>query len=156
MIVSTSDTFKIFGMTTTEIFPIQNLSLISWVFMIVAPRLGITPIIALLPPILFAGLYGVTLFHVIQHPAPGTSIDFTSLESIAKGFQQLDGAFAGWMHYCVVDILLGLGIILDAERVGIPHLLCIPCLILTLFAAPLGFLSYLFIRIIYKGLNLAK
>ena len=43
------------------------------------------------------------------------------------GFAIPDGAFAGWLHYCVFDPLVGLGIVLDAKQQQVPHLLCVPC-----------------------------
>jgi hypothetical protein len=34
----------------------------------------------------------------------------------------------------------------DSRRNGVPHLLVVPCLVLTLFFGPLGLAAYLFLR----------
>ena len=62
-------------------------------------------------------------------------------------------AFAGWLHYCTFDPLIGLGIVLDARKSGVPHLLCIPCLIATALAGPVGFASYMLLRTIFGALR---
>ena len=69
------------------------------------------------------------------------------------GFAIPDGAFAGWLHYCTFDPLIGLGIVLDARKSGVPHLLCIPCLIATALAGPVGFASYMLLRTIFGALR---
>ena len=91
--------------------------------------------------------------HLMQHPIPGSSISFSSLEGIMRGFAFADGAFAGWLHYCVFDPLVGLGIVLDARNKRVPHLLCVPPLILTCLAGPIGFLSYLLVRTVVLTLR---
>jgi hypothetical protein len=91
-------------------------------------------------------LYALLLVHTIRHPVPGIVVSFSSLEGIMPAFSLPDGAFTGWLHYCVFDPLVGLGIVLDADQQRIPHLLCVPCLMMTLFAGPVGFLSYLSLR----------
>ena len=41
---------------------------------------------------------------------------------------------------------MGLGIVLDADQQRVPHPLCVPCLMMTLLAGPVGFLTYLGLR----------
>mgnify|MGYP002631195199 CR=1 FL=1 len=138
--------FTLLGRTASELFPVQNLAILSWALYLLLPRWKLTPTIALIAPVLHSLLYGSVLVHMIQHPTPGVVVDFSRLEGIMPGFTLPDGAFAGWLHYCVFDPLVGLGIVLDAKAKCVPHLLCVPCLLLTLFAGPVGFLSYLTVR----------
>jgi len=143
--------FTLLGKTSSELFAVQNLSLVSWLLMILLPRWKMTPPLVLVAPLVFSALYGSVLLHMIKHPAPGITVSFSSLEGIMPGFTLPDGAFAGWLHYCTFDPLVGLGIVLDAKRNGIPHLLCVPCLVATLFAGPVGFASYMLLRTVLKA-----
>ena len=144
--VAAAPPFLLFGRTSAQLFPIQNFGLPTWLLLYFAPRWRLTKYVALIPPLIFSALYSLVLVHCVRNPTPGLSVDFTSLEGIMRGFTIADGAFAGWLHYLVFDPLVGLGIVLDAKSVGIPHLLCVPCLLLTMFAGPMGFLSYFLLR----------
>ncbi len=47
---------------------------------------------------------------------------------------------AGWVHFLAFDLLVGAWEVRDARRVGITHLLVVPCLLLTFMAGPVGLL----------------
>ena len=111
-----------------------------------ATRWKMTPMLALIAPLCHSLLYGNVLVHMIRNPTSGVSVDFTTLEGIMSTFALKDGAFASWLHYCAFDPLVGLGIVLDAKRNAVPHLLCVPCLVATALAGPLGFAAYLLLR----------
>ena len=138
--------FTLLGRTSAELFPVQNLSLLTWALLLFLPRWKFTPVLALIAPVVHSALYSKVLVHMIQNPTPGLTVDFKSLAGIMPGFTIPDGAFAGWLHYCTFDPLVGLGIVLDAKRKRIPHLLCVPCLAATCLAGPAGFLAYLALR----------
>ena len=138
--------FLLFGKTSSQLFPVQNLALLSWLLYLLLPRWKLTPVLALIAPTVHSLLYGNVMLHMIQNPVPGTSVSFSSLEGIMKMQMLPDGAFAGWLHYCTFDPLVGLAIVLDAKRVRVPHLLCVPCIVATAFMGPVGFLSYLLLR----------
>ena len=53
---------------------------------------------------------------------------------------------AGWVHYLVFDLFVGAWEVRDARRVGVHHLLVVPCLALTFMAGPIGLLLYLGLR----------
>ncbi len=141
--------FVLLGKTSSELFPVQNLSLLSWMLYLLLPRWKLTPTLALVAPTLHSLLYGKVLLHMIQNPA-GIAVSFASLQGIMQGFALPDGAFAGWLHYCAFDPLVGLAIVLDAKRVRVPHLLCVPCIVATAFMGPVGFVSYLLLRTLVK------
>ena len=145
--------FTLFGRTSAELFPIQNLALFSWALYLFLPRWRHTATLALVSPTVHSLLYLLVLAHMVRNPVPGMTVDFSSLAGIMPGFTLADGVFAGWLHYCVFDPLVGLGIILDARRSGVPHLLCVPCLIMTCLAGPLGFLAYLVLRTLARMLG---
>ena len=72
--------------------------------------------------------------------------DFTTLAGVMKLFMMKEVAVAGWVHYLVFDLFVGAWIGRDAQRCAVPHLLVVPCLLLTLLLGPLGLLAYLLLR----------
>lgn len=138
--------FALLGKTSAELFPVQNLALLSWAPLLLLPRWRFTPVLALIAPTVHSALYANVLVHMIKNPTPGLTVDFTSLAGIMPGFAIPDGAFAGWLHYCTFDPLVGLAITMDAKRMRVPHLLVVPCLVATALMGPVGFLSYLLLR----------
>lgn len=142
--------FLLFGKTSSELFAVQNLSLLSWALYLFLPRWKVTPVLALVAPIVHSLLYSKVLFHLIQNPAPGIAVSFSSLAGIMPGFTVPDGAFVGWLHYCAFDPLIGLAIVMDAKKQRVPHLLCVPCIVATALIGPVGFLSYLLLRTFVK------
>jgi len=145
--------FTLWGYSSSQLYPIQNLSLISWLLYLLLPRWKLTPALALISPVVHSLLYGQVLAHMVRNPVPGMSISFSTLEGLMPGFSLPDGVFAGWLHYCTFDPLVGLAIVLDAKRKFIPHLLCVPCIVLTALAGPVGFVSYLALRTLVLGVR---
>jgi hypothetical protein len=50
------------------------------------------------------------------------------------------------VHYLAFDLFIGGWELRDAQRRGVPHLLLLPCLGLTLMFGPLGLLVYFGVR----------
>jgi len=148
--------FTLLGKNSAALFPIQNAALLSWVLYLFLPRWRPTKAIALAAPCLHSVLYFFVLLHSVRNPTPGVTVDFSSLKGIMGGLATPDGAFAAWLHYCVFDPLVGLGIVLDAKQQRVPHLLCVVPLLLTMLAGPVGFLSYLLVRTATLGLRKLK
>mmetsp|Transcript_30748 Transcript_30748/g.57444 ORF Transcript_30748/g.57444 Transcript_30748/m.57444 type:complete len:95 (+) Transcript_30748:676-960(+) len=92
------------------------------------------------------------MVHNLKYPIPG-GVEIMKLDGIIKAFSYPDVTFAAWMHFAAFDCLIGLGIVTDAKRVGVPHWMCIPCLLMCMLVGPLGFLIYLLLRIICAGLS---
>eukprot|EP00933_Yihiella_yeosuensis_P007735 TRINITY_DN112896_c0_g1_i1.p1 TRINITY_DN112896_c0_g1~~TRINITY_DN112896_c0_g1_i1.p1 ORF type:complete len:256 (-),score=37.97 TRINITY_DN112896_c0_g1_i1:161-928(-) len=142
-----AESFKLFGFSSAELFPLSNVCILSWLLYIFAPSWSYTKNLALVAPVLNALLYAAAIGHILTHPSPeAASLDFGSLSGIVAAFRNPDGVFAGWLHYCVFDPLVGLGIVLDSQQQKVPHALVVPCLLLTLLFGPVGFLSYLTLR----------
>ncbi|CAJ1358125.1 unnamed protein product [Effrenium voratum] len=139
--------FSLFGKSSAELFPVSNVSLLTWLLLIFAPGWEYLKSAALVAPVINALLYTFSVTYLLAHPAPGDAgLDFGSLGSIVAAFQSPDAVLAGWLHYCVFDPLVGLGEVLDSQKNKIPHVLVVPCLLLTLFFGPMGFLLYLLVR----------
>ena len=54
---------------------------------------------------------------------------------------------AGWIHYLAFDLLIGTWETRDARERGLPHLLLVPCLVLTFLLGPAGWLLYMGVRL---------
>ena len=72
--------------------------------------------------------------------------DFNSLAGVSRLFQNPHNLLAGWIHYLAFDLFVGAWEVRDAQRVGIHHLLVVPCLLLTFFFGPTGLLLYFALR----------
>ena len=73
---------------------------------------------------------------------------FISLDGVMQLFRNESAVLAGWIHYLAFDLMEGVFIVLNSLKNNIPHLLVIPCLLLTFMLGPIGLLLYLFIRIL--------
>lgn len=56
------------------------------------------------------------------------------------------GALVTWVHILAVDLLAGAWIVADSRLRGVRHLWVVPCLAVTLVAAPMGLLAWLGVR----------
>jgi ABA DEFICIENT 4-like len=126
-------------MILSSLFHICSAAVVpGWILLIVAPRWRwthrITTFILTLP---LAALYlGLFLAHW------NSSLSFGSLDQVYAIFQDPGLLLAGWLHY--------LAFVRDARRIGIPHLLVVPCLIGTFLVGPIGLLLYLLLRFILQ------
>ena len=85
------------------------------------------------------------LLLIVQH-FQGAEGGFGSLADVATLFQKPELLLAGWIHYLAFDLFIGAWEIRDSQRHGIPHLLMIPCLVMTFMLGPIGLLFYFAIR----------
>ena len=53
---------------------------------------------------------------------------------------------AGWIHYLAFDLFIGAWEVRDARRLGVPHMVVVPCLFFTLMAGPVGLALYFAMR----------
>lgn len=118
-----------------------------WLLLVFLPRWRWTQTITVaLIPALLAVIY-VVLFLRYFGEVPEGFAAFGSLAGVRSAFA-VDGVLvAGWIHYLAFDIFVGSWEVRDAQRVGVPHLLVIPCLLLTFMMGPTGLLAYLVLRL---------
>ncbi|CAK9044032.1 Uncharacterized protein SCF082_LOCUS25072, partial [Durusdinium trenchii] len=145
---SKSSGVKLLGFSSEQLFPVTNASLISWVCLIFFPSWRKLPSAVLLGPVINAIFYTLIAGAVLISGNQDAKINFSCLEGIRAMFANSDACFAGWLHYCVFDPLVGLGEVLDSRQVKVPHLLVVPCLFMTMLVGPIGFLMYLTLRFI--------
>ncbi len=132
-------------MDIDTLFRMANLTaLAGWAVLLISPLApkwadGIAGI--LIPLVLSVGYTALILVYWAN--AEG---GFSTLSDVMMLFTQRETAFAGWIHFLAFDLFVGAWEVRVARREGIPHLLVIPCLILTFLFGPLGFLLFLGLR----------
>lgn len=93
-----------------------------------------------------AVVYLVYILQGIGGDAPG---GFDTLENVKLLFSKDEAVLAGWIHYLVFDLFVGMWICHDADKRGINRWILLPCLLLTFMLGPTGLLLYILIRVIY-------
>lgn len=120
------------------------LAMLGWLALALAPlapRLADAVAGLAIPALLSLGYAGLILAHWAA--APG---GFGSLADVMALFTDPAVALAGWVHYLAFDLFVGAWITRRARAAAIPHLLILPCLLLTFLFGPAGFLSFLGLR----------
>ena len=116
---------------------------VGWLLLVLLPKLRSAQVTAgIIIPLLLSALY---LFLIVQNfsGAPG---GFGSLADVSLLFSRPALLLAGWVHYLAFDLFIGAWEIRDSQRHQIPHLVMIPCLLMTLMLGPIGLLFYFAIR----------
>ena len=135
-------------MTPEQVFSIVNLiAIAAWIALMILPgRRWVTGIVtSTVVPLLFAIVY-VAIVATTFGRTPG---GFSTLAGVATLFGNPWALLAGWIHYLAFDLLIGTWETRDAREHGLPHLLLVPCLVLTFLFGPAGWL-------LYRGVRLAK
>jgi hypothetical protein len=134
--------------TPEQIFSIANLiAMAAWVALVILPgRRWVTEVLTSTAiPLLFAVAYTLIVATTFGRTPGG----FSSLAAVATLFGNPWALLAGWIHYLAFDLLIGTWEARDARERGVPHLLLVPCLILTFLFGPAGWL-------LYRGVRLAR
>ena len=131
-------------MDLERIFSLASvIAALGWLFLIVVPKRPLAVHVAgVFFPMILALMY---LYFIAMH-IRGAEGGFGSLADVAMLFQQRELLLAGWIHYLCFDLFIGAWEVRDAQRNGIPHLVVIPCLIMTFMLGPIGLLFYFAIR----------
>ena len=127
-----------------------------WALMILAPGWSVTrrvvssPLIVVPPLLVYAAavLPGLTVFL----PA----VTSPTAAGVAALLGSPVGAAAGWAHFIGFDLFVGRWCYLDARERGLPALVMAPLLVLTILLGPLGLLTYLIVRIVFRGRRSAE
>jgi hypothetical protein len=137
------------SLTPALIFTIANNAILPfWLLLIVAPRWSVTKyaVHSALIPLLLGLTYAWLLWRVTLGGEGPQNAGFGSLAGVMALFSSPLAATLGWIHYLIFDLFIGAWESRDAQRRGIPHWAVIPCLLVTLFAGPIGLLVYLAVR----------
>jgi hypothetical protein len=114
-----------------------------WLLLAVSPRWPrLVDVAGRVFPAAFAAIYIV----VIAANWSSSEGSFSSLSGVAQLFANPWLLLAGWTHYLAFDLFVGAWEVRDARDRGVPHLLVVPCLLLTFLFGPAGWLLYLGVR----------
>ena len=131
-------------MTLEQVFSLAStLAALGWIFLIVLPKRPLaTHVAGVFFPLILAALY----LYFIATNLQGAEGGFGSLADVAALFQKRELLLAGWIHYLCFDLFIGAWELRDSQQHGIPHLVVVPCLIMTFMLGPIGLLFYMVIR----------
>lgn len=135
-------------MNAETIFSASNLlAMAGWLLLLILPRWKWTSRIVLAGtiPLLLSAAYLLLILMFFGSAEGG----FGSLAEVMKLFTDPWTVLAGWIHYLAFDLFVGSWEVRDSQARGIPHLLVIPCLVLTFLLGPIGFLMYHGLRAVY-------
>lgn len=137
-------------MTPEQLFQYTGpLAMLGWLALALAPlapRLADLAAAMVIPALLSVAYSALILVH--WSDAPG---GFDSLAGVMALFTDPAVALAGWLQYLAFDLFVGAWITRTARAEGIPHLLVLPCLVLTFVFGPAGFLAFTALRVAYTA-----
>lgn len=132
-------------MTLDTLFQIANpLALLGWVALALSP-LAPRPALLIAGRIIPLALSALYAALVLAFWA-GAEGGFGSLADVMRLFDFPEIALVGWVHYLAFDLFVGAWIAKTASAERIPHLLVLPCLLLTFLFGPAGFLTFMALR----------
>jgi hypothetical protein len=131
-------------MTPETVFTLVNLvAALGWALLVFLPRQRWAATISgAAIPLAFAVLYAM----LVAGAWSDSDGSFSTLAGVATLFRNPWLLLAGWTHYLAFDLLVGNWEARDAQARGVPHLLLVPCLLLTFLFGPAGWLLYLGVR----------
>lgn len=133
-------------MTPSDVFSIANTTALPmWLLMIVLPKWKVTRFLIdyKIIPLLLAIVYAI---YIVMAMLDGPAMDFGSLESVMALFTSENAVVAGWVHYLVFDMLVGMWILDQNNGLKLHPIIMAPCLILTFMLGPVGFILFMSIR----------
>jgi hypothetical protein len=131
-------------MTLEQVFSAASvLAGLGWLLLVFLPKQPTAQLIAgVAVPLVLSAVYLILIFLHFR----GAEGGFGSLADVATLFQKRELLLAGWIHYLAFDLFIGAWETRDAQRHGLPHLVVIPCLVMTFMLGPIGLLFYFAIR----------
>lgn len=132
-------------MSPEQIFSLCGmLAAVGWLLLVFLPRRRWTA--CLVCPVVIPLVIALIYLWLVATTIGRTPGGFGSLADVSLIFQNNWVLLAGWIHYLAFDLFVGSWEVRDARRVGIHHLLVVPCLILTFLFGPVGLLLYFILR----------
>ncbi|AUC14966.1 hypothetical protein BTO06_07370 [Tenacibaculum sp. SZ-18] len=140
-------------MTTSEIFSMANfIAIPMWLLLVFVPKWKITRFLIdyKLIPIALSLVYAVYIIHYLRTEG---MMDFGSLNSVMGLFTKENAVLAGWIHYLVFDLLVGIWIVNQNNKYNIHQLLIALCLFGTFMFGPIGFLLFMIMKSLKNSEN---
>jgi hypothetical protein len=124
-----------------------------WLILIIIPNSNITKF--LLNSILLPLIISVVYIYVI-YQAFLLGENFFEIFNLYLGLENLTGIFSTetfllifWLHFLILNILLGTWVSRDSLKYSMPKLFVILALLMVYFVGPIGLVFYWFFRIFY-------
>jgi ABA4-like protein len=127
---------------TTAFSVASTLAAAGWLWLLLSPQRSFWRPVAVLVPLLLAMFYA-GLIGAFWTSAEG---DFGSLSGVARLFEHPGLLLAGWVHYLAFDLLVGIWEREEAHRIGLSRWILAPCLLLTFWFGPIGWLAFMAAR----------
>jgi len=130
----------------SSIFSIVNIAaMVMWFLLVFLPRWKVTKFLIQYKfiPIALAIVY---VIFIVQSLLAGVVLDFGSLNSVKTLFTNENLLLAGWIHYLVFDLLIGMWILDQNKNLGINNLFIALCLIFTFMLGPIGYLLFILFK----------
>ena len=115
-----------------------------WLLLVFAPRWKWSA--RLVAPVLIPALLAALYVFLIASRWAGHQGGFGSLAEVRRLFDDPALLLAGWVHYLAFDLFVGSFEVRETQRLGIPHLAVVPCLVLTFLFGPAGWLLFVVLR----------
>lgn len=132
------DPAKVFALSNVIVFP-------AWLLLIALPGWKWTRVVAAyVTPTVLGGGWIYILSTQMAPPGAG----FGTLDQLLGMATNPWLLTAGWIHALILDLFVGAWEVRDAQRLGIPHLYVVPCLVLTFLIGPVGLLAYFTVRVL--------
>lgn len=138
-------------MNPEQVFSIVGMmAMPMWILLIFLPKWKVTRLLVdyKVIPLLLSVIYAIYIFLSIQN---GGGLDFGSLRSVMKLFTVENAVLAGWVHYLAFDLLVGMWMVNQNQRLNIHPVLMAPCLFATFMLGPVGFILFNIIKSIKKS-----
>ncbi len=119
------------------------LAMFGWLMLLISPWTPIWSdrVAGLTIPVVLAAAYLAIVIFV-----PTASGGFGSFAEISELFSQPQALMAGWIHFLAFDLLIGAWICRKARAEEIRFWFVLPCLPITFFLGPAGYLLFSIIR----------
>jgi len=136
----------IFGFSVDQLWPFTNIVLLAWVALIFFPTHRYTKSGVFIVVASICAIYATCFITKVRQGFP----NFSSKDSVVSLFKDPEWVFIGWIHYLAFDLLIGLYVAIDAITSRIHRIIAGICLVITLWAGPMGLGLYLIIRFIFS------
>ena len=140
-------------MSNETIFQIVNTAVLPmWLMLLLAPNNNVTKWLIKIPlvPLILAVCYVILIIPGLSQANPD---DFQTLKGLTKLFATEDAVLAGWIHYLVFDLAVGMWLVVQNRTVKLHKWLMFPILLFTFMMGPAGFLLFHLIKWIRYRVN---
>lgn len=129
-------------------FACNAIALFGWALLVFLPHARLTERMArtMAPSLAIALVYAALV--IVTLVAGGSDGDFFSLDGVSRLFDHRTVLLAGWIHYLAFDLVAGSWMWRRARELGLGHTRLVPCLLLTLWLGPVGFLAFAVVRVV--------